>query len=230
MGFTKVAAVTGYLDAVGTTINCSSALNVAEHDLLVAWCTWQNAETGNTLTVDENDGTDTFQTETVVVQGEDIAGAFAFLLDAPADASFTPRMTIPSGRRLTIDVYQLRPDAGDTVTKEASSTGSGTSTALQSGNITTTGDDEVIFGGGADAGGGTEFANGQIADTAATETINNGDYGGVWYKTFTSAQSNIHAQITNANDNWVCNIISFKAAGDLSIFQSECVGSDGILA
>lgn len=222
MAFTFVASATAINTGTAgpITVSASPALNVAAGDLLVAYVEWQGAETGNTLVVDENDGTDTFTNGTQVVNSSDIGGQFAYLLSTPADASFTVRATITeSSRRLFIGVLQFRPDAAETVTMDVQNTGSGSSASLLSGNITTTGTDEVVCGGGSDAEGGTAFSAMQLGDVNATGSTGDGtSYGRIWYRILTEVMTAGHAQATSANGLWVCNIISFKveAAGGVT--------------
>jgi len=223
MGLSFIASVQGYSSLTGTTVNCSSALNVAAGDLLVAWTEWQSAATGDTVIVDENDGTDVFTNSTPSINSNDIGGCFSYLIDAPADASFTPRTTISqSSRRIAIIVLQFRPDSGETVSLAVSATPAvGSGTAAQSNNVSFTGDDVVAVGGVSSADGGSAPSNEQIADTAADGAVDlTNYYSGMWWKFFTTAQSNIHAQCTVPNDLWVCDIIAFKseaAAGGMSI-------------
>jgi hypothetical protein len=196
-------------------------LNVAAGDLLVAWTEWQNAATGDTVVVDENDGTDTFTAGTPLINTNDTGGCFSWLINAPADASFTPRTTISNAsRRIAFLVLQFRPDAVDTVTLDDEGTpASGSGTAMASNTISTTGTDEAVVGAASHSGGSEVFTSEQIGGAAADGAIDgvSNNYAGMWYKLYTSTQTNISATATaSTSDLWVCNIVSFKSVAGVA--------------
>jgi hypothetical protein len=214
LAFAFIATVSGSLAGPGvTTVNASSALNVAAGDVLFAHAGWQDALSGDTIAVDENDGTDAFTlvASTKLVQASDTGGALFYLVAAGADASFTPRFTVsPSGRRLTIIGMQFRPDAGATIAEDGATVAGGTGTALNSGTITTTGTDVVVVGGGATPAGA--LSPGQIGGVNASGFTDAGGWGFMWYRILSATMTNGAATVTaGASDLWVCNILALSA-------------------
>jgi len=221
-GLTQISVVKGYAAASGTTVSCtvggtSGALNVLAGDLLVAHTGWQGAVSSDTAEVDESDDTDTFTTPAAgkFVQASDIGSAVSYLIVAADDSSFTPRFNLsPAGTRRWIGVEQFRPDAGETVTEDGVNAAGGSSTSLNSGNITTTGTDEVVVGGGGEANSGPMTAlqiNSVNADGSAISTPD--EFYGIWYRILTATFTNGASTATTTGiDNWAGSIIAFKSA------------------
>jgi hypothetical protein len=198
----------------GTTLDCVGTLNVAAGDLLVAWTKWE--EGASTVAVSDG-GSNAFTMESVVNSGGGPYGAFGYKIAASANASAMFRMTLGTSREYrTLLVMLFRPDSGETVTRDAANTGTGNSTSGLSGNITTTGDDEVVCGGYSEYSTTNTSAE-QIGDVNATavlrtNTLYGGNFSSMWYRILSATASDIHAQCTGGNDKWVCNIIAFKSA------------------
>lgn len=211
MGWSVIAVAKGFTSSVTDTVNASSSLNVAAGDMLFCGFSWQNAESGNTVTIDQSDGTDTFTPGNLAVNSNDIGGGSAWLLNASADGTFTPRMTVSaSSRRLDFIVIQVRPDASETQSLDFDETPqTGSSNSLASSNANTSGTDEIVFGIGSSAGG-SGFSNSEIDSTAAT-LEEGGAYIAVWYRILTATFTAGNATITAGNDLWICNIIGFKS-------------------
>ena len=148
MSFTFIAAVSGGNDAAGTTLDTSSSLNVAAGDTLAAWCGHEGAN-GTFAVAKTTGGNDfTFDAEDEENHSNgDLNGSWGYLLSAAADATFTGRFTSSSREFRRIIILQFRPDSGDTVSKDGSAAGQGTSTAANSGNFTTAGTDGMACGG-----------------------------------------------------------------------------------
>ena len=218
MGFSYIGAVSGTNDATGTSLACSSTLNVAAHDVLVGWV---SNETGDAGTLGVTDGTNAMSFESMSHDTHNWA-CFGLVLDATAvnPATFTFTNTTSRPYR-NIGVMQFRPDVGDIIAKDQLNiTGAGETPSLLSGNITTTGDDEIVIGAGKDYVTGT-YSAWQIGDTNATGTVNISGFSGMWYRILTTTASNIHAQATAGYDFWICHIIAIKAtAGGASVALS----------
>lgn len=217
--WTLTTSVEGYAAASGTAVSATAALNVLTNDLIVCYTGWQGAVSGDTVTVDENDGTDTFTTPAAgkTVTASDIGGAMSYLIVTGDDASFTPRFTLSAaGTRRWIACYQFRPDASETVSVDGVTSAGGTSTSLNSGNITTTGTDEVVFGGGGWANGGTLLSDHAIGGVADDGNLDDDPAGGIyyslWYRILTGTMTDGAATATAVgSDNWTCSIIAFKS-------------------
>lgn len=208
--FTFIASASNSTTGTGTTLSTSTALNLAAGDLVVVWTEWQSAVTGDTVAVDENDGTDTFTTTAAVVNSSDIAGTFNYLLNAPADAAFTVRTTISaSSTRIALIAYQFRPTTAPAVLDASTTPATGSSTAVASATISTSVADSVVFGGSSHASGTTtiELING----VTRGGKVDVGGFTSMWYliPTATFAAGTASATV-GANDLWVGGVIAFK--------------------
>jgi hypothetical protein len=215
---TLIATVHPEYAATGTAINCSSALNVAAGDLLVACCGWEGAASSG-FKVADSDGSTNVMDLLAEVKGTSVNNfcRIGYKIAASAKASSTIRLSSTASlTNVYFVVYQFRPDSGETVTKDAgpSAASSNGSTAVQTGNISTTGTDEVVLA----------VVRNYLNSVKSSFLIAEGAPDGydespsfpafaTWYKLFTSAQSNVHAQVTIATSTyWDSDIIAFKSA------------------
>lgn len=219
MAFTFINAVGGeeHLVAPVAQVDATASLNIQAGDLLIAWCRY-NGGSIPVFTVQKTSGSpaNTLQFDAADQEnggGGQLSGAFGYVLAAAADATCTLRCTATGNPdRLAFIALQFRPDGGETVSRDTGNNGQGTSNIPASGNITTTGTDEVVLGGYGDFGNfntSTEI----IDAVAATEpAASPQDFTSVWYRiltaTFTNGQA--AAQVASAVD-WVCGIIAFKS-------------------
>jgi hypothetical protein len=195
------------------TVSTAGTLNVAAGDLIVVYGRWYEAASGGVTISDSGSNSCTIDTE--VNRGTYTFIRCGYILSASANATATFTLTtVNNVNNLRITVLQFRPDAGDTVAKDQNqATGNGWSTALLTGDISTTGDDEVTISGcGQDYG--TNPTNEQIGDTAADGVV---DVGGAndssaWYRILNATAANIHGQATiGGNTDWIILLNSFKA-------------------
>src|SRR5262245_35366012 len=123
MAFTFIAAAMGANDTTSVlTLDTTSTLNVAAGDLLVTWIKHEGASTtiasaeaggGNSHTFDAGDKVDH--------SNGDLSSAFGYKISATANAAYTGRATLGATRPFfSIIVFQFRPDASETVTKDTS--------------------------------------------------------------------------------------------------------------
>lgn len=224
MAFTFVAmtgADTGDPDpsgTPGTTLDADASLNVQAGDLLICWAKWELAQ-GATLSMAKDTGSPanafTFDAANRANHGNgELSSAFGYKVAASADATATFRLThsaTASYRRFF--VLQFRPDSGDTVTKDGNGAiATGSSTAPNSGNITTTGTDEVVVGGYGEYSALTtssELINGVSATEPTGSPRANSS---VWYRILTATFTGGAASATlSGSQDWVCGAIAFKA-------------------
>jgi len=221
MAFTFIGAANGNNWTSSSTQDCGGALNVAAGDLLVAIIGYRSAGTISSV-ADTSAGNAMLVSDVTTQDVERLA--MAYKISAEANSSSTFRVTYSEAvLNPTIIVFQFRPDSGETVTNDTGpSAASGLDDAPQTANFTTTGTDEVVVAGLAKHYHATAAAM-LIADAAADGSQAGGDQFDAWgwYKIFTSAQSNIHAQETTAYANWVMMAMSFKseAAGGETVFK-----------
>lgn len=208
--FTFIASAIGYIAAAGSTTVNTTALNVAAGDLLVVFTSWQDAETGNTIVVDESDGTDVFTSGAVVVNANDTGACFSHLLNAPADASFAVRVTTQACRRLEPTVMQFRPTTAPAAVDAVTTPATGSSAAPASNTLSTTVAAGLVVGGAVSASGTVPTVE-QIGGVAATGSVDGGGaWGSMWYRITTTTLSNIAATCTAGNDLWVAGENAYK--------------------
>ena len=218
MGITLIATASGTDDASDTTLNCSSSLNVALGDLLVAY--YNSSNKSATHTIADTAAGNAFTMLTAVNATQSYRMGFGYKLSATANATSTFRLTLSqAGSNRRIGVYQFRPTAGGIVSLDgAQNPAEGSGTTPQSGNISTIGTDEVVlaFSGMWDY---ATLSSPLIADAAATGSLAAGTYVSSWYKLFTATQTNIHAQgtLAGSDSDWLCNIVAFKSVTPATI-------------
>jgi hypothetical protein len=234
VAFTFIASAGGTNDASGTTLDCSGSLNVADGDVLVAWCKYEGAGAA-TMAVAKSTGspanTFTFNaTDRKDHSNNDLSGGFGYLLSAAADATATFRLTLGAARVYRrLIVMQFRPDAGETVTRDTGNSAQGSATTVASGAITTTGTDEIVCGGYGE----------YLAATTTSELVNagaaiepaaspQGSYTSCWYRiltaTFVAGQAT--ASFVGGGE-WVCAAIALKseaAVGGRTTFNAHPTG------
>lgn len=206
----------------GTTLDAAATLNIAQNDLLVAIGRYyESSDEGRVITFAENDGDNSFTMIDRVVSTSGTRFARAgYVVVVNANETATIRMTLDGAVAYrSFIVMQFRPDAGETVTYDAGGApAAGYDTTPLSGNISTTGTDELVvglFGGGADKDITDTM---QIADASATGS-QGGDaiatpYTAGWYKVFTETQTDIHAQAyydIQGSGYWTMNCLAFKS-------------------
>jgi len=200
-------------DDYGTTINCSSTLNVQAGDILIGVVTWLDQSTTAAI-ADTSSGNSMTMLTRVTDYGSYLQ--IGYKLVATANSSSTFRATLGSGAgSKTIMVYQFRPDAGDSVeldTGPSGNTSSGTSVA--SASFSTAKTKEILVGAvkiyatnvtfsnqkfGSTAAAGVLACNGAIFDTAS------------WYYIASATMSSVTANCTSSDgSSWAAGAISIK--------------------
>lgn len=210
MGWTKISDAGAFDSSSGTSLSCTSTLNVAASDSLIVLVGWEGGDT--TITVSDG-GSNTF-----TIEPTHVTGVVGYILIASVNGTATFTATWGAERTWRrILVVQARPDSGETVTKDdgpADLIGSGTSIA--SDNINTSGTDEIIFGFGSAYFTGSTWSAQQIAGSAADASIfisGRTDVCCVWYKIFTTDPGDgINATATKSGPGeWYGGILAFKS-------------------
>jgi len=219
MAFTFIASTAGADGGGGavTSTDAAGALNVATADVLVAWCKHEGTNTtfafadtggGNTFTFDAGDETNH--------SNGDLNSSFGYVLAATADASFTGRMTVGAARPYhSFCLFQFRPDAGETIAKDGSNTGQGTSASLATGSIATSGDDVIILGGYGEYTGTLSTAH-QLNGVNATAVVQTSVVAGAnnaaaWYRILTATAAAATATCTVGSSAWTGGVIAIKS-------------------
>jgi len=224
LAFSYIASVGAYATASATTLDTTASLNIAEKDLLVSICAWEDTNTTLASVDDSVDDSNSMEIKTVSSSGGNYMQV-ARKINAALKNPSTIRMTLnaAAGYRFFC-VMQFRPDASETVTEDGGpNAGAGNSTAPASGAIDTTGDDAVI------CGAVKNYTNPNISNPLIAGLAADGSFYPyatpnfymMWYKLFSSAQNDITASATlAASAVWICDIIAFKsvaAAGGSTI-------------
>jgi hypothetical protein len=189
-------------DPSGTTLSVPLT-GVQAGSLLVAYVKWEGPA-GAALTL--SDGTSTFTADPVVsLANGDLHGGFYYLLSSSASGTVTYTATWNTARpyrRMMIYEYSY---SGGAVVFDASNRAAGTGT-LNSGNITTTGTEEIVFGAYGEYHAtptSTERINGVAADQVVRAS-----WASMWSKSFTAPFTG--AATANAGPEWIGSVIAFK--------------------
>ena len=216
MIFEFVALATGTV-ASGTTVDCSTSLNVKAGDLLVGWGHYNSAKTTAAIAKDSGSPANTFTFDAADENdhGSDPNhGAIGYLLSAAADATAIFRLTLGvSSSFLSIFVYQFRPTPGITVSKDTSNKGNGTGTALTSGNITLARVDDVCVACFGEASTAIESTTVElIGEVPITERAGspNSNFTAVWDRIADTAFTGQAAATLGTSNAWILSIIAFK--------------------
>ena len=208
--FTLVNSCGSSLNGADTTRTCNIA-SVQVHDLVVIATSHAGAETrtcSDTASTFVN-GTDNNSIGSNHLQ-------FCYSLDSAASGTVTYTATWSASTIVpSIAVYVFRPTATPARDVQDAAGNGAASTAVASGNITTTGADELVFGAAVSENAKT-YSSPLIFGAAATGAASFGEGGGgasisIWYKAATGT-TNASATIS-ASDTWLANAISFNISG-----------------
>jgi len=207
-----IAACYGNGNSSTSTVSAGSPLNVSAGDLLVAYFNYGGGANASTIYIDDGSGGNTFSKLTYS-NGYyiDTTCGFGYVLSATANASMTPVIHQPvnGSSPVTFWVVQFRPTGGSASLDAGPSSGKGSASPYQSGNITTTGTTELVFGGyGCQVETGTEFTA-QIGGGAADGNEASAYlYAAIAWRATTG--TNIYAYGTGQSAEWVCDACSFS--------------------
>lgn len=214
--WTHIASAEAEAAAAGTTLDCSTSLNVAAGDLLVAWCKHEGAN--GTFAVAKSTGSpaNTFTFDAADEENHsngDLNGSFGYVLSAAADATATFRLTTASRTFRAIVVYQFRPGAGTSVAKAVAGEGQGTGTLRESANVVVPSGAVVVFGGHAQYADVT-LSNREINDVAADafQDVAATDCS-LWYRIVSSGFTGSADVTSGTSSAWICNVIAFSSTG-----------------
>lgn len=206
MDFAFVQKASAAGDASATSLNVSLT-GVAANNLVAVWAKWEGADT----TCSVSDATDTFTGATKRNHANgDLNGQWFYLLSS-SSGNKTYTMTLGASRPFRkIHVWEFSYTGTASFDVESTNE-SASSTAITSGNITTTGTDEAVIGAYGEYSA-TAVSSHQINGVNADNTQQQSVYSWTWNRivtaTFTGAAT---ASLPTARA-WICNVISFKAA------------------
>lgn len=192
--------------AVSELSNTVALTGVGAGNLIVLWVKWEGPTSGS-MTV--SDGTSSLSIGTLVEHSNgDLQGQFAYLLSANSgDRTYT--VTFPTGavyKRIRIAEYSYN----GTISFDAQNTGSGTGVTPTSGNITTTGTDEIVLGGYAEYSNTTPSS--PLINGVAATFITGGVNAKMWYRLVNATFTGNASVTIDKSSAWLANVIAFKVA------------------
>lgn len=194
------------------TSRSASSLNILAGDIIVAYVVWFGGS--STVTVGDGETNSCTMESTVDYGGNEYVTA-GYILSANADATSTFSCSLGTARNyLYMHVAQFR-NTGSTVSKDQSqASGNGFSTTPATGNITTTGTDELVVAClHVDIGYGGDPGSPTIGGTAAT-LISGDVVGPIQYRILTGIMTNGNAAGSYiGNASWAAVLNSFKGEG-----------------
>lgn len=206
---TNVGSTSNLNVAAGTTLDVTYSPTAG--NLLVAW--GKHEGTAGAMTFARSDGTESFSLGTLVDHtNNDLHARFGYVLSATGGTSITYRMTTTSKAFRSFHLWEF--NAANPWTLDTQNTGQGSGATATSGNITTTGTDEVALGGYGEYSAIT-VTTPQINGVAAGGSIimNSGNFTASWYRLLSATFAGGHANCSiGSTQDYICNIIAFKSA------------------
>jgi hypothetical protein len=195
----------GTFENTNATTLSVTLTGVAPGSLVVAYVKWEDTAAS---TVTLSDGTSAFTPDTrVSAANGDLHGQFFYLLSSTASGTVTYTATWSAARPYRkLMIYEFSYNGG-TVAFDSSNRATGTSGTLSSGNITTTGADEIVLGAYGEYSTNnttTERINGVAADQVLRAS-----YASMWSKSFTAPFTGAATASGNSHP-WVGSVIAFK--------------------
>lgn len=215
---TYVQKPSAVADASNTTVTVT-AVSTTAGSLLVAWCKWEGVLSGSTVSVMEGAGAFTAGTVQAHSNG-DLNGQFHYkLVAAGGDTSIVATWTAARPWK-AMHVWEFTYSGTCTLDTQIASAQGSTNTP-SSGNITTTGTDEVVLGGLGIYASQTWTAGPLINGVAADQSVTGNQAHHSWERILTATFAGGAASGTSSNNQpWVCHAIAFKvAAGGGGTFQ-----------
>jgi hypothetical protein len=206
MSFTLVNSNSTF-GAAGATTVATTVTGVGAGNLVVIY-------TGNnqpaTMTVDDG-GSDTPTQDTINTGSGSVRTQFHYILSSVASGSVTYTCTFDvsaSNRLIMVYVFSY---TGTCTFDQANRDGAASSPPVASGNITTTGTDEMCFG-GLYSEGNQDMTALQINGTNVTAQVDN-DRGTLSYLAFGSTFTGQFTANQAVTSRWNAGLIAFKNAG-----------------
>lgn len=193
----------------GSTATVAVALaGVVAGHLIAAFVVFEDAPT---TTISVSDGTTSFTGATKRVHSDTTHTCqWFYLLSSVASGSVTYTATLGAARTVVhIRVFEYSYTGALTFDQENSAESAGGTTALTTGNITTTGTDEVVLAGWV-AGGGMSSSAEQINGVAATHALADGAGGKAWDRIATATFTG-QGTATTTSTTWLSAIVSIKS-------------------
>lgn len=191
----------------GTTLDITYSATAG--NLLVAW--GKHEGLAGALTFDRSAGGEAFSLGTLTDHSNtDLHGRFGYVLACAGGAAVTYRMTTAARTFRSFHLWEF--SYSGTASLDTQNVGQGSSAAPTSGNITTTGTDEVVLGGYGEYSSAA-ITSPQINGVAADGSIifSSGNFTASWYRILGATFAGGHANCTIGAADWIQNVIAFSA-------------------
>lgn len=201
----------GTLATTGATTIPLSVTGVSVGDLVFVWAKWE----GGTASPTCSDGTSTltpWAPGVISRPSADPRGCGFFILSSVASGSLTYTVSLGVSRTFR-EIVAYRTTPSGLVALDGTALGAnGSSTAVSSGNITTTGTDGIAFGTYGDFGN-SESAE-KINGLAATGNTHAGaNASEVWYRAYSAGFTGAATCSLGISNDWLGGIIAFSIGG-----------------
>lgn len=227
MAFTFVQSVG--TDDVGGTPGSTDSLTISAAtagSLLVAWVKHEGAST----TISVTDGTSTFTPATKSSHGNgDLFGQFHYLLSANGGATTITTNLVASRPYLSLIVFE-HTYTGGACTFDVENGNAATGSSLSSGNITTTGTDELVFCGYGEYSTqfpSTEQING-LAASNIRDVPNVNNYSSAWSRAFGATFTGQGTATLVGSADYILRLASFKITAAAGLRRKGSLGLLGV--
>lgn len=178
-------------------------------DLVVVYANAEGAQT----TIAISDGTSSFTMRPVVAHtGSLHFSAFGYFVASVASGTVTYTATFGAGRQWRSIGAVAMSSSGTTAFDEGNQA-SGSGSSASTGNITTHGTDEVVFGGYAGINSGVSFSAPTFNGAALADEHTGGILGIAWWFLSSTATSAVSDTSLPGSDDWIFHAISFNNNG-----------------
>lgn len=203
-----IQKASNYSDAAGTTLAVTVS-STGAGNLIAAFSKWEGADT----TADCDDGTTSFDAGTKENHTNgDLHGQWFYLLSSASGKTTINCTWTGSVPYRRVHVYEFSTTAAITLDQQSTAEAA-SSTAVNSGNITTTGTDEVVlasYGEYSGAGLTSPLINAVAADQSIINSPG-GTFTSSWERIVTATFTGAGTATLDGLNPWIALVISFKA-------------------
>lgn len=178
---------------------------------------------GASTTCTVSDGTDTLTARAQYNHSAGGDNGQFFYLASSSSGNKTYTMTLGAGRPY-VRIYVFEYSYTGTVSFDTEiNAEAGSSSAVSSGNITTTGTDELCLALYAENSAVT-ISSQQINGSAADQIQSGGTYGSAWTKVFTATFTGAATATLSAAGKWICMLVAFKTGAAAADPEGSLIG------
>ena len=198
--------------AISTTV-AAGLTSIASTNVIVAFVTWGN--TGGITITSVSDGTNNLTAVTANTSDTQVGSQFFYTIGSTPTGNVTYTATASSSTGMVICVMAFNPSGTASLDQTRQDQSAAASASSVTGNITTTGTDELVIGGVGTQNSRTFSAQQINAINAAANVgaAGGGGAGNEYYLTFGTTFTGQGTATISSADRWSSSIISFNNAG-----------------